>query len=157
MATATAAHDNAPAVGNAETNHDLIKEFRIRKLRTAGIEIGTGMKNKLILPRFERGPFKHRAIGTAIGIGHGFGNQIIMSVAKAVQLDTNSGRRAAFCRIQYMGGQSSHAGPPLSCRLCWAVASPPGRHSDCMFCAEPIFKRFKIVALHPVRGKEGIT
>lgn len=143
-------------IRNAKADHDLIQEFGIGKLRTAGIEIITCMENKLILTRLERGTFEHRTIGTAINIGDSFGNHVVMAIAKAMQLNADSGGRAAF-----------------AVSSTWVVSRPmPGLLSHSFvyersllpmvgilfmkFCAEPFFKRCKKGRIRTHLGKEGI-
>jgi len=87
-------------VVDPKPNNDPVQEPVFAILLTLGIEIFTGVENKLILAGKETRIFQQGRFTTAIRVGDGLFYGTGLSVAK--KLDTDGGPGAAIGDIQYM-------------------------------------------------------
>jgi hypothetical protein len=79
---------------------------------TLRIEVITGMENKFIFTDSEGFIFQQWFFTTAVSIGDGGGNGIVLAVSK--KFDPNGHARATIGDIQYMCRQTSHTISSLS-------------------------------------------
>lgn len=94
--------------GDAETQHHLVEECRLRQLHAAGAIVVAGAEHQLIDPGTEVLALQHRLVAAAVVVGQGGGDQFQLLAFYPVQLDLDAMAGAAVCGIQYMRGQTSH-------------------------------------------------